>query len=119
MIKFIRNDDGSYKETFKTNYVQFATACGGSARGTQRGFNKAMEMFGLADDIKAPSPHRKTVGMWKVVEIGVDLHAWLKKIDLFGVNTDGSRKGNKNIYEVILFGWNKKEHRDMVSAALG
>ena len=56
-------------------------------------------------------PARSTSTTFRVVEAIAELDAWLKEMNLYGINTDGSKRGDRDYYEVILFGWNTVLHR--------
>ena len=113
VLGHIRRDDSDdqtarYKNAFKTNYAMFSQDCISNAK-TARGATRLLDACGLPG-IKMPA--RSTLCMFKIIEGEGNLVEWLQsgKITLFGINTDGSKRGDKDFYEVILYGWNEQSH---------
>ena len=101
--------DGQYCWDFRGKYADFAQKCA-SARAAQPAAEALLAGLGLGD-MGIRMPHRSTSTWFKVVEATADLDDWLSEMDLFGLNTDGSKRGDGDYFEVIVFGFNKKLHK--------
>ena len=98
VLGHIRRDDSDdqtarYKNAFKTNYAMFSQDCISNAK-TARGATRLLDACGLPG-IKMPA--RSTICMFKIIEGEGNLVEWLQsgKITLFGINTGGSKRGDR------------------------
>jgi hypothetical protein len=85
-----------YKAEFKSCWARFAQQCA-SLRKSQGAGRMLFEMVGLPD-MKLPS--RSSTTAFKIVEVEADIRYWLQDITLFGINCDGSKRGDRELFEV-------------------
>ena len=108
IVRQIRDPNGTYTGTFKHLWSHFAQKCASLSAAKAAG-QTLFSAVGL-DDIKLPA--RSTTTTFKIVEGEAEVLSWLKGgITLFGLNCDGSKRGDRDLFEVILYGWNHISHR--------
>ena len=57
-------------------------------------------------------PARKTVTTFKVDEAAIGSASFLEKLTfVYGVNCDGSKRGDRDVFEIIVFGWDAENHQ--------
>ena len=96
-----------YKAQFKHNFAHFAQKCA-SLRQAKGAGEALLHAIGLPD-IKMPA--RSTTTLFKIIEGEAECREWLKHITLFGINCDGSKRGDRDLFEIIIYGWNETAHR--------
>ena len=110
-----------YRELFKQKSANFAQQCA-SLRRTAGAAHTLFEAIGL-DMEKIKVPHRSTTTTFKIIEAEAGVRDWLKGVIYFGVNIDSSKRGDKDILLVSLFGWHDEhdepEHKLALTLDIG
>ena len=66
-----------------------------------------------AFNLRIKFPARSTHTLFKVQSAAAETLAFIKELgsELYGVHGDGSKRGDRDVFEIIVFGWSKERHQ--------
>lgn len=114
LVLALKDEKGAYRQSFRTEFINFSQHTK-SLRAASKGFESVLKALGIYDDdTKRCVPVRATTTLWRQVESEVQTDAYVGKLkmsNLFGLNCDGSERGDKNVFVIRGFFWSEQEHR--------